>query len=175
MHITKWKQPIWKDCILYDWLDGIPQRERAVETVETSALRRLGRGWNESERPERMTATPWADIDGAAVPFHRQAVWMAAIVKRNWWCCVASENRRGCKSETALKKEVKYKWRSSCSYRYCVQRINEGLVDGFDQVPWTALIRLNHLKFWNPLTVLLNFLGFDLIHQTLEIIDDSAK
>ena len=54
-----------------------------METVETSALRRLGRGWNESERPERMTTTPWADIDGAAVPFHRQAVWMAAIVKRN--------------------------------------------------------------------------------------------
>ena len=59
------------------------KRERTAETVETSALRRLGRGWNESERPERMTATNWADIDGAAVPFHRQALWMAAIVKRN--------------------------------------------------------------------------------------------
>ena len=104
----------------------------------------------------------------------RQCGWLASV-KRNWWCCLASENRRGCKSESALKKEVKYKWRSSCSYRYCVQRINEGFVDGFDQVPWTAVIKLNHLKFWNPLTVLFNFLGFDLIHQTLEIIDDSAK
>lgn len=133
------------------------------------------------ERLEWIGAS-WEN-DGYSLGWHWQGLCAlpqtgsvdAAIVERNWWCCVASENRRGCRSETALKKEVKYKWRSSCSYRYCVQRINEGFVDGFDQVPWTALIRLNHLKFWNPLTVLFNFLGFDLIHQTLEIIDDSAK
>ena len=54
------------------------QKEKTVE-IETSALRRLGRGWNESEGPERVTAANWADIDGAAVPFLRQAVWMAGI------------------------------------------------------------------------------------------------
>lgn len=108
------------------------KRERTAETVETSALRRLGRGWNESERPERMTAANWADIDGAAVPSER-ALWMAAIGKRNWWCGVASENKRGCKSETALKE----KWSTNegaVAVMTCVQRINEGFVDGFDQI-----------------------------------------
>lgn len=58
------------------------QKEKTVEIVETSALRRLGRGWNESEGPERMTTANWADIAGAAVPLLRQAVWIAAISKK---------------------------------------------------------------------------------------------
>lgn len=144
----------------------------------TSCARRQSPG-RLCQGTERMTTTNHADIDNIHC-LHLALLWIGAMD-----CCCQWKGIDDVEMHQKVevvgsqkvqwRKGVKNKWKNHWSYWYCVQRINECFVDAFDQMPWTTVIKLNYLKFWSPLTIVFNFLNLDLIHQTLEIIDGSAK
>lgn len=106
-------------CILLSESNQFEKTVYYMSLTRWHSKRENGRGDSRDQRFEEVgerlewNRSLWRENDGQALGRHWRccrALPQTGIVdgchrKRNWWCRVASENKRGCKSETALKEK----------------------------------------------------------------------